>query len=358
LLQTCPTLEEAYKVIGEISSQLFNHEAGGFYIINSSRNLVEQVAAWGPPLPDSSAFEPNDCWGLRLGRLHVMDKGRMKNGHSVDTLTLLCNHIHAPGPDAYLCVPLVAQGEALGLLHLRCLSNKAGQVSKPDEVDEWFTESKQQFARSTAYRVALALANLRLRETLRQQSIRDPLTGLFNRRYMEESLERELRRVIRNQRPLGIIMMDIDHFKQYNDIYGHEIGDIVLRKLGALLRSNTRVEDIACRYGGEEFVLIMPDASLEVTGKRAEKLCEDVKHLDIKSSDMHMSSVTLSLGVAAYPDQGSTADAILKAADAALYRAKRVGRGRVELAESLSGKAEIDNEPEKKPKGNHRQKQE
>ncbi len=354
LLQTCPTLEEAYKVTAEISSQLFDQDAGILYTINSSKNLVERVASWGPPLPDSSAFEPNDCWGLRLGRLHVMDKGREKNGHSGESLALLCNHIHAPGPEAYICVPLVAQGEALGLLHVRHLPDEAGQAPNPEAPGEWFTGSKQQFSRSIAYRVGLALANLRLRETLRQQSIRDPLTGLFNRRYMEESLERELRRVMRNQRPLGIMMMDIDHFKQYNDIHGHEAGDLVLRRLGALLRTNIRAEDIACRYGGEEFVLIMPDASLEVTRKRAEKLCEEVKHLEIVSHEHTLSSVTLSLGVAAYPDHGQTGEAVLKAADESLYRAKRAGRDRVEVAEAFSETAEIPPKPEKKPKNSLR----
>jgi diguanylate cyclase (GGDEF)-like protein len=150
--------------------------------------------------------------------------------------------------------------------------------------------------------------------------------------------------------------MDIDHFKDYNDTFGHEIGDVVLRRLGSLLKSIIRAEDIACRYGGEEFVLIMPDASLEVTRKRAEKICEEVKGLNIKSGNQSLKSVTLSLGVSAYPDQGPTGDALLHAADAALYRAKRAGRDRVEVAETFPGKPEAVEEPVKTPKASRKRK--
>jgi len=180
--------------------------------------------------------------------------------------------------------------------------------------------------------VALALANLKLRETLRHQSIRDPLTGLFNRRYMEETLERETRRVARAQRPLGIIMLDVDHFKLFNDTFGHDAGDSLLREFGNFLRAHVRGEDVACRYGGEEFTLILPEASLEVTRQRAEHLRGDIKHLHAQYHDQPLGAVALSLGVAVFPDHGSTGEAVLKAADAALYRAKREGRDRVVVA--------------------------
>ena len=180
--------------------------------------------------------------------------------------------------------------------------------------------------------VALALANLKLRETLRQQSIRDPLTNLFNRRYMEESLERELRREGRSQKPVGIVMLDIDHFKRVNDTYGHDAGDAVLRQLGHFLKEHTRGGDISCRYGGEEFILILPEASLEQTRLCAERYLQEFRALPMQHNGQMMASPTLSLGVAAYPDNGSTSDEVLLAADAALYSAKHEGRDRVAVA--------------------------
>jgi diguanylate cyclase (GGDEF)-like protein len=221
---------------------------------------------------------------------------------------------------------MVAQSEASGVLYLQ---NKDGPA---DAAPPRLTPAKQQLAQTVADSVALALANLKLRETLRHQSIRDPLTGLFNRRYMEETLERETRRVARAQRPLGIIMLDVDRFKLFNDTFGHDAGDTLLRELGNFLRAHIRGEDVACRYGGEEFMLILPEASLAVTRERAEHLRDDIKHLHAQYHDQPLGAVMLSLGVAVFPDHGSTGEAVLKAADAALYRAKREGRDRVVVA--------------------------
>ena len=179
--------------------------------------------------------------------------------------------------------------------------------------------------------MALALANLRLRETLRSQAIRDPLTGLFNRRYLEETMERELNRVKRQGISLGVIMMDLDHFKEYNDTFGHSAGDELLSALGILLKSQIRGEDIACRYGGEEFLLILPGASLEVALERAESLRQAVK--EMHQHHQGLKPTTLSLGVAVYPDHGDTGLQLIQAADAALYRAKQAGRDRVMAAE-------------------------
>ena len=233
-----------------------------------------------------------------------------------------------------MCVPLVAQGEPLGLLHIRApMGTASGHL--PAAAEKWFTESKQQLARTVGYALALALANLRLRETLRQQSIRDPLTGLFNRRYMEETLEREMRRVIRAKHPLGVIMIDVDHFKQFNDNNGHEAGDAILRELGHFLRSQVRVEDIPCRYGGEEFILILPDAPLEAVVERAKNLCKGVKQLNVQYHNQSLGPVTVSAGVSTYPQHGFSGEAVIRAADSALYNAKRSGRDRVAVAETI-----------------------
>jgi diguanylate cyclase (GGDEF)-like protein len=179
--------------------------------------------------------------------------------------------------------------------------------------------------------IALTVANLKLRETLRHLSIRDPLTGLFNRRYMEESLERELRRADRKGTSVGIIMIDIDHFKRVNDTYGHEAGDTVLREMGVLLQRHIRGSDIACRYGGEEFTLILTDSPLSVAQHRAEHLREEIKELHIEYRGQDLGTITLSMGVAAFPQHGATEEALLQAADLALYRAKAEGRDRVVL---------------------------
>jgi len=175
-------------------------------------------------------------------------------------------------------------------------------------------------------------ALLKNQALLREQFVRDHLTGLFNRRYMEETLERELLRAARKQLSLGIIMLDVDNLKQFNDIWGHAAGDEILRELGSLLLRQVRGEDIACRYGGDEFVLIMPDASREVICERAELICEYAEQYHLQFEGQSLVAVTLSLGVAVFPEHGVTSTAILRAVDAALYHAKHEGRGQVVVA--------------------------
>lgn len=196
-----------------------------------------------------------------------------------------------------------------------------------------FTHDEIQSGLLFASLTALVLNNAQLREALREQSIRDPLTGLYNRRYMEEALRQQLHRVTRQLHPLGIIMIDIDFFKRFNDNHGHAVGDALLRELGRFLQSHIRVEDIACRYGGEEFLLIMPDAALEVVQVRAEYLRQAVRRLRVRAADQSQQGITLSLGVAIYPQHGRNIEAVLRAADSALYRAKQEGRDRVVVAE-------------------------
>jgi len=176
-------------------------------------------------------------------------------------------------------------------------------------------------------------ALLQSQALLREQSVRDHLTGLFNRRYMEETLERELLRAARKQLSLGIIMLDVDQFKHFNDTHGHAAGDLILRELGSLLFRQVRGEDVACRYGGDEFMLILPDASREVTRERAERICAYARQFRLQFEGQSLATVTLSLGVAVFPEHGSASMEILRAADAALYRAKHAGRGRVVVAD-------------------------
>jgi diguanylate cyclase (GGDEF)-like protein len=187
--------------------------------------------------------------------------------------------------------------------------------------------------------VALALANIRLRATLREESSRDSLTGLFNRRYMEESLDREIRRAAREGYGLGVLLADLDNFKQLNDAFGHAAGDAVLRQIGRYLSTSVRGEDIACRFGGEEFVLILPKASLDDTYRRAEGLREGIKAGPLaEPADLYPTS-TMSIGVAAYPEHGTTAAQLILAADSAMYLAKGQGRDRVVVAGGSEGRS-------------------
>jgi diguanylate cyclase (GGDEF)-like protein/PAS domain S-box-containing protein len=317
ILQACLTVEEAHNVLSQLVQPLFPELSGGVFIINSSKRLVDAVATWGDAMLNSQkVFTPNECWALRRGRVHRVDKS-----HS----NLQCKHVHHDAHYAEsLCVPMMAQGEAMGILYLS--SPQQGLI----------TPAIEQLAVTVAEHIALALANLKLHEALEQQSIRDALTGLFNRHYLEESLERELCRAERKQQSLGIIMIDVDHFKRFNDTFGHEAGDTVLRELGTFLKQQVRGSDIACRYGGEEIILILLEASLEAAKQRAEQIREGAKHLILKNRNQLLGAITLSLGVACFPEHGLTGEAVIQAADAALYRAKQEGRDRVITASDES----------------------
>jgi diguanylate cyclase (GGDEF)-like protein len=309
-LQACHTLDEAWAAAARLFGQLFRGESGALYWLDTSHRLAERVAQWGQSPPAAAAFAPEACAALKQGRTQLMSGATSR----------VCRHLDNPPPPASLCLPMLAHGETLGVIHLR--------GATPDA----FTETKSQLARAAADGVTLALANLRLREVLRQQSIRDPLTGVFNRRYMEESLEREISRAARAGHSLGILMLDLDHFKRLNDTFGHDVGDEVLRRVGQFLQHHVRASDIVCRYGGEEFTLILPEATLEVTRQRAEQLRERIKTLAIQHQGQALSPLTLSAGVAMFPQHGASGAAVVQAADAALYRAKNEGRDRVVAA--------------------------
>jgi diguanylate cyclase (GGDEF)-like protein len=321
LLQSCLNTEEAYTVIDHTAQQLFPEASGALCVFDSSRDLVEMVVAWGDDSLGERLFSSGDCWALRRGQLFSV--GDASSG-------LICKHVGEPQPFSYVCVPMMAQGETLGILHLRGRAWGENE-SEPGPVS--LVESKLQLAMTVAEHFALALANLKLRESLRSQAIRDPLTGLFNRRYMEESLARELRRAERKGVTVGVIMVDIDHFKNFNDTFGHAVGDYLLRELGVFLNSLIRGEDIASRYGGEEFVIILPEASLEETRQRAEHIREDVKRLNLHDHFQFEGNMTVSVGVAIAPEHGASSETILKAVDQALYKAKNEGRDRVALAD-------------------------
>jgi diguanylate cyclase (GGDEF)-like protein len=316
LLQSCLTAAEAQQLITERAHVLFPKSSGAVCMTANSRDVVEVAATWGAPSVADKFFPPKDCWALRRGRLHVMENA---------SNAMYCAHVGEPHPSQAMCVPMMAHGETLGLLYVDSGANGAAQGAA---LGGRWSESDQQLARTVAERAALALANLQLREILRNQSVRDPLTGLFNRRYLEESLDRELQRALRKKVPLALMMIDVDHFKKFNDSFGHEAGDSVLKALGSLFRTQLRSSDIACRYGGEEFAMVLPEASLEAARVRAEKIREEAKHAIAQFRGNALDPVTLSIGVATFPEK-SNRDALVRAADQALYEAKDQGRDRV-----------------------------
>jgi diguanylate cyclase (GGDEF)-like protein len=282
-------------------------------LFNAAPNLVEVAGQWHDCVIPAS-FEAESCWALRTGHPHLVLAG--------DT-TARC--AHAAGVEStYLCVPILAQGEALGILHIQAT-----------EKDPHIAEGEMSFHTTFAAQVGLSVANIRLREALQTQSTKDPLTGLYNRRYLQEALEREIRRAIRAEQGLGILMVDLDHFKRFNDTYGHEAGDAVLREAASFLVRSVRAEDFVCRYGGEEFVVVLPTADLHAAEMRAQRIREKIRELAVTHNGHSLGMITASIGVAALPGHGTNEKDLLEVADAALYRAKREGRDRVAVADPL-----------------------
>ncbi len=311
LLQSCVNLDEVYAAAVGFAPRIFPAARGAMALLNASRSLIEVIGSWTDCRLPAMDFEPSECWALRTGHPHLVVAGDS---------TAPC--AHAAGlKNTYLCIPILAQGETLGILHLQA-TDAAPQLDA----------SELSFKTTFAAQVGLSIANIRLREALRTQSVRDALTGLYNRRYLEEVLEREVRRAARTAQSLGVLMIDLDFFKKFNDTYGHDAGDAVLRETGAFLSKGVRAEDFVCRFGGEEFVVILPTASPEAACARAERLRLKMKDLTVMHQGRSMGMLTVSIGVAAFPDHGLSPRELMAAADAALYEAKRAGRDQVRLA--------------------------
>jgi len=314
LLQICMDSHEAILLASQLFSRLLPETGGTLYRIRASQDYAEEVAHWGRHAAHGAAMlPPRDCWALRRGQTHVLRAGDE---------TLRCTHVELPRIDIQLntaCIPLTAQGVQLGFIYL---SGHDGAFL-----------SRLELAEAAAEQLSMALSNLELRERLRVQSIREPLTGLFNRRYLEESLSRELARCQRRGLPLALMMLDLDHFKRFNDTHGHVGGDALLAQFGQLLQSLSRPEDIACRYGGEEFTLILPEAGVTAALERAETIRAAVETMVVRHLGKDLPNVTVSIGVACHPDHGQSTEALLRCADEALYRGKHEGRNRVMLAE-------------------------
>jgi diguanylate cyclase (GGDEF)-like protein len=312
-LQLCVDVDQLYRAAVSGLAQLVPGTSGALCMINNSRHMVETPGTWGTGatgIPE--VFASQTCCGLRAGTLRWRRPGLSE---------IHCDHFLGNPPESYLCIPMVAQGETIGFLYL--------ETPTPQSVllVEQRLEGVQQLLQLTG----MAVASLQLRTKLENQSIRDSLTGLFNRHFMQIALERELALAFRRQNTLAVMMLDVDHFKRFNDRFGHAAGDSVLKSVSTVFQTSIRTEDIACRYGGEEFSIILPDISPAGALDRAESIRLAIAALHW-GTDSAPGEVTISIGIAMYPKDGTDAEHLLRVADQALYRAKHAGRNQVILS--------------------------
>ncbi|WP_423065445.1 GGDEF domain-containing protein [Devosia sp. CN2-171] len=309
VLQSASDHSDANSVLKATAGDLVPGFSGALYVFNNSRDRLVLSTTWGRAENDAlpETISPNTCWGLKRGKPH-MNRG--------DGSKLCCAH-HV-GTETTLEIPMIARGEIVGLLQLF-----ASGVSAAERL-----EQVTGLGSALADGMSLALANMALREKLRNQALRDPLTGLYNRRYMEDCLQRFVRLAERENREVSLLMVDLDHFKRLNDEHGHAFGDQVLRDCALALTGSLRETDVVCRFGGEELVIILPDCPLERAADKAEVLRVRIEEL----SNTHGAEITASFGVASLPHSGQTVADLLSAADGALYKAKQSGRNQVAKA--------------------------
>lgn len=311
-LQLCTALEQVYRAAVISIARLAPNSSGTICMISNSRHMAEVVARWGTDASMVEIFVPQACCSLRSGRLRWREEGKSE----VD-----CTHFLGEAPEAYFCLPLVAQGETLGMLFL---------TSDKDHIES--VRLREESIRQLAELTAMTIAGLQLRNKLENQSVRDSLTGLFNRHFMEIALDRELARAARSRNAVAMLMLDVDHFKKFNDQYGHATGDIVLKEVAQVFGAKIRSGDMVCRYGGEEFAIILPDVTADAAYQTAERIRAAIADLTVTSGLALHTDLSVSIGVALFPQDADSSGDLLRRADAALYRAKHEGRNQVVLA--------------------------
>ncbi len=313
-LQGCDTMDDLKEVVGRFMPEIAPGLAGRLYLLDRRRNMVVEASNWLDPLHSKPEFSALSCWALRRGVAH------RPAGTSID---VPCDHVERTGepPIDTLCLPLIAQRETLGLLYFEPKDGRRDGLTGPEIYLDILAEN-----------IGLAVANLQLRETLREMALADPLTGLPNRRQLDQLLEVQLAQAERLGRDLGCLMVDVDNFKRFNDAHGHDAGDLVLREVGRTLANATREAGLAFRYGGEEFMVLLPGLSADQASARAEDIRKRVSDLKLGSEAGNLGPVTVSIGVAITPLH-CPPDRLVRTADAALLRAKALGRDRVEIAQ-------------------------
>ncbi|MDI1265752.1 MAG: diguanylate cyclase [bacterium] len=320
-LQSAKSEPELYGMISSVLGRLMPECKGGLFVYANSRDVLEVAAEWNGQ-SSAATMHPEDCWSLRRGHAYV---------HGTSEIEFRCDHVHSGVNENYCCIPILAHGETVGLLHLEYTLDHSETA---EEAKARFAD-RARLGLACAEHLSIAIANMKLREGLRDQSVRDVLTGLNNRRYLLETARRELLRAERNRHPVSVMTIDVDHFKTFNDNHGHDAGDTVLRHVGEILSAMFADDAVPCRFGGEEFVVLLPGADIDEAATRAEELRAKIEALTIRYADGQLPRVTISAGIAGFPDAGGNLMDILKAADEALYRAKQNGRNRIERSNDL-----------------------
>ncbi|NOI59769.1 diguanylate cyclase [Vibrio coralliilyticus] len=309
MLAACNNMIEAQKIVSDVLPRILGNVNGSVSLMRASRNQLVTQLDWGEEWPGSRSFAPDECWSLRKGRVYQSND---------EFHTLSCEHMENVGDNQTLCIPLTAHGNTIGIMHLYFGSSEV-------EIDE-ITE---QLAFSVAEHLGLALANLSLQEKLRSQALSDPLTGLFNRRFFEQKLTEHAMNSATSEQPLSLLMLDLDHFKRFNDNFGHDAGDFVLKEISALLKRSVGDDEIACRLGGEELAVLLPQSNMKQATEFANTLCEAVRSLHLEHKGLSLGQLGVSIGVSTYPKPSSDMESLVKMADQALYMAKDLGRSRV-----------------------------
>ena len=327
VLQVVEDRAEAFAVLSRLAPEISPGTGGELYVFTAARDSLELAVSWGSSQQVPPTMTPESCHALRDGAVH----------HVRTPEDPRCGHLPRGGVDRALCIPISVQARPLGLLHLRRSPRsdpepEASAPGAPDGEYEGSPEDYERLAVAAGEQLALALANLDLRSELRSQSIRDALTGLYNRRHLDESLGRELHRAEREGIAVSVLMVDIDHFKVFNDTYGHAAGDAVLAEVAALLVDGVREQDVVYRYGGEEMAVVMAGVEGVEAARRAEQIRSSIAARPFTWNGEPAGSLTVSIGVAAHPHDARTPSGLFRAADAAMYAAKRNGRDRVEVA--------------------------
>lgn len=312
-MQGSDTLRDVEEIVRRFIPKIAPDLAGRLYLIDAERNAVVEACRWLDPQHSRHEFAPTSCWALRRGLPH------RPAGATID---VPCDHLDLTDQEGLdtLCLPLNTHGETLGLLYFEKRPELRDVPSTPETYLTMLAEN-----------VGLALANLRLREQLRAMAMGDALTGLANRRQLDAIVEQILAEAEQSREPISCLMVDLDHFKRFNDGFGHDAGDAVLREVGTVLRGAVRDKELVFRYGGEEFLLLLPGLGAELAEERAEQIREVIAGLRLSHEGSTLGPVSASVGVATAP-QHCPADRLVQTADAALLRAKAHGRDRIEVA--------------------------
>ena len=315
-LYSAKSLEELLMVVKKSMQTLLPEAEGQLYIYSNSRDTLELAAQWGDAEPHAH-IGAEDCWALRRGRAY---------SYGVKAIEFACGHTHGD-TNPYFCLPIIAHGETIGLLHL-CFS-AFDRTVMPRDFIETFVHQRWEVGLLCAEQISLAVANVQLRQELMDQSVRDPLTNLWNRRWFLEASHKELNRARNKGNEVSIISLDVDHFKKFNDHHGHDAGDIVLREFGGLLASTFQDDFAPCRIGGEEFVVLCSGVSHDEAMARANQFLEQVSRIEVHYGGSRLPRITASAGVATFPEDGEQVLRLMKVADEALYAAKDQGRAQV-----------------------------